>query len=699
MKQSYLNSLPTEALLAPSAEFKKETTRSVIAIVGFILVYFILFVLSLALAGVCLFGGVAILAAKVSFLTLLLSVGIIGCGVMIFVFLVKFLFSSSKADTSDSIEITEQDQPVLFQTIYALAEETGVPKPKKIFLSHDVNAAVFYDSSFWSMFLPVKKNLKIGLGLVNILNVSELKAVIAHEFGHFSQRSMKVGSWVYQVNKIIYDMLFNNQGYAKSLQKFASVHGLVALLVHLTVKVVQGIQWVLNKMFGVVNKSYLSLSRQMEFHADLVAASVCGSNNIINALRRSEFAEVSFSSTLDTCNAAWKEKKVVTDFYIQHRIVTAQLADLQGLSLVNGLPVLNQTEESRSGNRVNYKDQWASHPTLQERKAHLDQFELTAAVDDVPAWALFQNEEEWKKKLTKVFYNNIPDEIQGTLDAPQFSRLFTEQLQAYAFPAIFREYYNNRVITAFDPVALVQKPFVLQPLANLLTDDAVGLPGKLRYLEQDIAVLQAIIKKEIITTSFDFDGQKYSRKEAPLVMAQLEGEKEALQQEVDALDQTLFRHFYSIAPLAEAEGLKDAYQRYFELRTNADDSLEKMNRMMDVVGPVFHGETMTVEEIQTMIENLKSNHEPAFKQLLNEWLFTGAFDADVKVKESVEKFLQMDYAYFAGVRFFDHELIELNSVVQDGWSCISNYIFGLFKAITERQAEIMEKKNQVVAEV
>jgi Zn-dependent protease with chaperone function len=158
-------------------------------------------------------------------------------------------------------------------------------------------------------------------GLVNALNVSELKAVLAHEFGHFSQRSMKVGSWVYQVNKIIHDMLFNNNGYANSLNSLASVHGIFSIFVQLTIQVVKGIQWVLHQMFRVVNKSYLSLSRQMEFHADLVAASLYGSNNIISALRRSEFADNCFATTLDVCNQAWKEKKVVADFYTAHHLV------------------------------------------------------------------------------------------------------------------------------------------------------------------------------------------------------------------------------------------------------------------------------------------------------------------------------------------------------------------------------------------
>jgi Zn-dependent protease with chaperone function len=39
-----------------------------------------------------------------------------------------------------------------------------------------------------------RKNLQIGIGLVNSVTVSEFKAVLAHEFGHFSQRSMKVAA-------------------------------------------------------------------------------------------------------------------------------------------------------------------------------------------------------------------------------------------------------------------------------------------------------------------------------------------------------------------------------------------------------------------------------------------------------------------------------------------------------------------------
>jgi Zn-dependent protease with chaperone function len=700
MSQSSAKITHAEALLAPSDQFKREVIKSVIAIVGFIIAYIFLFVLSIGLISLCVYAGIALVVAKPSLYTLLFSLGIVACGIMIFVFLVKFLFSSSEADSGDSVEITQQEQPVLFDVIHKLAEQTGTVKPKKVFLSPDVNAAVFYNSSFWSMFFPVRKNLKIGLGLVNSVNVGELKAVIAHEFGHFSQRSMKVGSWVYQVNKIIYDMLFNNRGYANSLAKLANVHGILAFFVQVTVQVVKGIQWTLHQVFKMVNKTYMGLSRQMEFHADLVAASVCGSNNIVSALKRIEFADACFAVALDVCNTAWKDKKVVTNFYAHHRNVVSHMAGLEQFGLVDGLPVLDNEYESPTGNRVNYKDQWASHPTLQERKEYLESFDLTSAIDQTSAWALFENADAWKEKLTAQLYKNVPAEgNENPINTQEFDALFTTQLQAFSLPPEFKEFYNNRVVGFFDPEAVVQTPFVLQPFGQILTDEVTGLPKELQYLEQDIAVLQSIISNEIVTSSFDFDGQKYRRKDAATVLSQLTTEKETVQKRLDAADRLVFRYFYAVLPLPEAEKFKASYQHYFDRRRKADVFMETVGGMMNPLGPLFGGETMPVETIQSMIADLKDKNEPAFKTELNEWMAAGAFESDAALKPSVQKFLSSEYQYFSGTTFFDNELNELNNLVRDSWNCINGYVFSLFKAIAETQASILNReKSEVVKE-
>ena len=112
---------------------------------------------------------------------------------ILFLFLVKSLFKWRKAEQEMQIEITQKEHPELFNFIRHICEDTRAPFPYRVFVTPEVNAAVFYNSSLLSLILPVKKNLLIGLGLVNGLNLSEFKAVLAHEFGHFSQSSMRLG--------------------------------------------------------------------------------------------------------------------------------------------------------------------------------------------------------------------------------------------------------------------------------------------------------------------------------------------------------------------------------------------------------------------------------------------------------------------------------------------------------------------------
>ena len=92
-------------------------------------------------------------------ITIALGIGLASLGILVLFFLVKFIFSSHKVDRSHLHEISKTDEPRLFKLIEDIVNEVYTSFPKKVYLSTDVNAAVFYDSSFWSMFIPIKKNL------------------------------------------------------------------------------------------------------------------------------------------------------------------------------------------------------------------------------------------------------------------------------------------------------------------------------------------------------------------------------------------------------------------------------------------------------------------------------------------------------------------------------------------------------------
>lgn len=160
-----------------SKEFKNQAAKAILAINLFALTYLIILLLAILLTGLCIAGGVSLIVIKPMFGTIALGIGLASLGVLILIFLLKFIFISHKVDRSHLIEINEQQEPELFKMIREIVQIVGTNFPKKVYLSSEVNAAVFYDSSFWSMFFPVKKNLLIGLGLVNTVTKEELKAI------------------------------------------------------------------------------------------------------------------------------------------------------------------------------------------------------------------------------------------------------------------------------------------------------------------------------------------------------------------------------------------------------------------------------------------------------------------------------------------------------------------------------------------
>ncbi len=673
-----LNLTTTDA----GAAFRTEVKKSVFAIIAFVVVYIILFVLALGLVAVCFYAGVAIITNSPGTMTFILGGGLMGVGVLVFFFLIKFLFDVNKTDVSGSIEVTAADQPELVAMVYAIADEAQAPKPKKIFISHDVNACVFYNSSFWSMFLPVRKNLMIGLGLVNALNKSELQAVIAHEFGHFSQRSMKLGSFVYHVNHIIYNMLFRNDGFGKGIQTFSQVHFIFYLFARITIWIVQGIQYVLRQMYKLVNLSYMGLSRQMEFHADLVAANVSGSNNIISALQRIETADHCYHATLEGYNKLIKQDKVASDFYADHQAVLHHF--VQAHEEIKG--------EEAVLPRVNIKDQWASHPTTPERKAYLDQFNLAGPVDPTPAWSLFNNAEQLKQELTRFFYRDIDGLEQKTpLQPADFADFYQAEQRNYTLPKVFGRYYDNRSVQPFDLAAARLLP-AADNFFELFTPVTRQLPATVLGLRNDITLLKAIESKEVTTGSFDFDGTKYKRNEAAGIRETLEAELAVKEAALADADKNLFAYFEKCLQACSTEkaaAYTNGMTAYFAHQEKSVGYLVLLQDILAQMGEIFAGQTVEIDRIQATLSNFKEKPEKDLKASLGEWLAAGAFDKVPAFKEKVLSFIEKDYAYFSGKHFFDNELGHLHEVLHESWAQVNEFLFDENKRLVVMQGDCL----------
>ena len=202
------------------------------------------------------------------------------------IFLIKGLFFVRHAGEVTDVEVTPEQEPQLFEFLHRLADEVKAPRPHRVFLSNRVNAAVFYNLTLLNLIFPSRKNLEIGMPLVNALTISEFKAVLAHEFGHFAQRSMAVGRWVYTAQQIAENIIHTRDamdGFLSSLSRFDFRVAWVGWLLSL---IIWSLRSLLDSVFSLVVLAHRSLSREMEFNADRVSVSVTGSDALIHALHR-----------------------------------------------------------------------------------------------------------------------------------------------------------------------------------------------------------------------------------------------------------------------------------------------------------------------------------------------------------------------------------------------------------------------------
>jgi Zn-dependent protease with chaperone function len=672
---------------------KRQVYKVIGSIVLFMIVYLILMAAGTLLAIVFGWLGILLMMTFRSFIGLIFGLGMIGAGISIIIFLVKFIFAVSKDENSQRIEVFEAEQPRLFAFIRELTTATGTRFPKKIYFSPDVNACVFYNSSFWSMFLPIRKNLEIGLGLVNSINVSEFKAVMAHEFGHFSQRSMKLGSFTYNVNRVIHNMLYENKGYANFLNAWGKLHWGTALFARLTAKIAQGIQWILRGMYGFINKNYMSLSREMEFHADAVSAGVSGGNNLVSALSRIEIAGSCYNTALSEANARVKQNKVSRNIFSNQLAILRSVAAEYDLPLTQGLPdVSYHFVHSFSRSRINFRDQWASHPTLEERKNHLDKLGLEIPADKSSAWMLFDGAETLQERTTDNLYRTV--KFEGTVeyyDERQFEKEYLGRKAEYALPVEYKGYYEGRYIETrdWDLEKAIEEVASVRNFEELFNEETGQLQMMINSNKKDAELARAILEKKIDVKTFDFDGVKYSAKDGEKVALLLDKEIETQVQQQRKMDKDAFLYFLH-RPGAAQQRMLTNYRQWKRVHMLYDEYVQLVNRILQKIRPFYSG-GLGLEEINAILRELKEKEEKDLKQKYRELEQAGILQAgeNNELYTRVHTFLDRDYAYFIDRSFINNELDELKGLAIDVANTFNRYQFKWYKKMLIEQLEIL----------
>jgi heat shock protein HtpX len=168
--------------------------------------------------------------------------------------------------------LTPANAPKLFDMIHDVAKATSQARPEDVYLLSDVNAFVTHRGGM--MGFGSRRVMGIGLPLIKGLSPAELRAVIAHEFGHYVSGDVALGPWIHKTRAAI----------GRTLH-------------HL------GNNWLLTTVFAWYARMFMrmttQISREQEFVADATAARVAGTAPAISALKRVEVIAPAFSTYMN----------------------------------------------------------------------------------------------------------------------------------------------------------------------------------------------------------------------------------------------------------------------------------------------------------------------------------------------------------------------------------------------------------------
>lgn len=378
-------------------------------------------------------------------------------------FLVRGLFVVKHGADPSLVEISPKEQPTLFAFLHKLADETGAPRPHKVFLSGRVNAGVFYDLSFWNLLLPSRKNLELGLGLVNALTLDELKAVIAHEFGHFAQRTMAVGRWVYLSQQIAGHIVMSRGIFDRFLTGLSRIDIRIAWIGWILRLFVWSIRAVLDTAFRIVVLAHRALGREMEFNADRVAVSVSGSDSLVHALHRLGPADEAWEEAVSFAAEELHAGRDVEDLFVLQRSALEHLRrifDEPDFGKTPKRPERDASFRVFTAGLAQPPRMWLTHPPNRDREDSAKELYLPSPLDAREAWALFDDVDTVRKTVTaKLFQNAKAEREKNSAGKPAaavettMEERFAKRFGRAALDPRYRGVYLGRSIAAYQEKA------------------------------------------------------------------------------------------------------------------------------------------------------------------------------------------------------------------------------------------------------
>jgi Zn-dependent protease with chaperone function len=239
-----------------------------------------------------------------------------------------------RPEPPDGVPVSEEQAPALWLLVRELAGAVGTRVPDEIRLSAVVNAGVSEDAG-WVGLRRGRRILYLGVPLLWGMTVPRIRAVLAHELGHYAGGHTVFGAVAYRGGRGILrtiDRIGPRRTAGVLLRAYAAVYFLVALAV----------------------------MRRMEVEADAAAARIAGAEAAGQALAAIPGLRSAWDTTIRQCAETARDRGVspreTLDAFAALVATGGTTADRDGIA-GDGPAVEDDQEAGR----------WDSHPPLAER--------------------------------------------------------------------------------------------------------------------------------------------------------------------------------------------------------------------------------------------------------------------------------------------------------------------------------------------
>lgn len=344
-------------------------------------------------------------------------------------------------------ELLPEKHPELFKQIREIAERTNQEPPASVYIVPEMNAWVAQRGGI--MGFGSSRVMGIGLPLLQVTSVSQFKAILAHEFGHYYGGDTRIGPWIYKTREAIARTL-QNLGDGSWLQKpFIGYGNLFLRITH-------------------------AVSRRQEYTADRLSAQIYGPDAAIGGLKAVYGHAASFTNywygDVAPVLGAGRKPPLTEGFQI---FLTAPLTTKSVAELIEG--EMKDIEENP----------YQTHPTLPRRIAALESLPKKKSPENDPAAiSLLRDLPAIETELlTFIVGEQNAQELKminwGSVGSDLYIPLWEKKAEAYA--SVFRTMTAEKVADAAIDLETFGEKFVEPGEPELTADErqkrAAGLLG------------------------------------------------------------------------------------------------------------------------------------------------------------------------------------------------------------------------------